>query len=72
MQCVVVVYSGYRWCWQHGVIRSDVDGLLCGLLDGFHFLLASRVVERADDDGLAEQDVFCGGHVCLRESQYDG
>ena len=40
-------------------------GVLGGLLDSFHFLLAAGVVEWTDDDGLSEEDVACGGEFGL-------
>ena len=45
---------------EHGVVGGDVRGVLGGLLDRLHLLLAAGVVEGADDDGLAEEDVAGG------------
>lgn len=50
---------------EHGVVRVDVGRVFGGLLDGFHFLFAGLLVEGADDDGLAEDDVAGVCHVCL-------
>ena len=38
------------WEREHGVVWVDVGGFSCGLLDSFHFFLATCVVDRADDD----------------------
>lgn len=39
----------------------DFGGVLGGLLDGYHFGFAAGMVKGADDDGLADGDVFCVG-----------
>lgn len=50
---------------EHGVVCVDVGGVFGSLFDGFHFLFARLLVEGADDDGLAEDDVAGVCHVCL-------
>jgi hypothetical protein len=44
--------------WQHRVLGIDVCCIFCSLLDGFHFGLATCVVEWADDDRLFENDIL--------------
>jgi hypothetical protein len=42
---------------QHGIVRSNVRGVFCGLLNSFHLFFAACVVEGTDDDWLAEKDI---------------
>lgn len=44
---------------QHGIVRSNVCGVFCCLLNGFHLFLAACVIEGTDDDWLAEKDIPC-------------
>lgn len=37
-----------------------MDCIACGLFDGFHFFFAASMVERADYNGLPDEDVSCG------------
>lgn len=57
--------SYYRREREHGVVGIDVDGFSGGLFNGFHFLLASCVVERTDYYWLSDYDVPRGCEVCL-------
>lgn len=50
---------------QHRVIRTDERGILSRLLDRLHLLLAAGMVERANDDVLAEQYILRCGQLCL-------
>lgn len=50
---------------EHRVVWGDVRSVAGGLLDGFDFLFAAGVVEGADDNGLAEEDIARGGELGL-------
>ena len=65
MQGVVIVHADDCRRGQHGVVCVDVSRILGRLLYGCHFLLAASVVERADYDWLAEENVFGRCHVSL-------
>ncbi len=57
MQSVIIIHLHNRGRRQHRVIRPYARRVFGGLFDGLHLLLAAGVVEGADDDGLAEEDV---------------
>jgi len=58
-QAVGIILLHNHSCRQHGIVGTDVGCILRGLCDGVHLVLAARMVERADDDRLPEEDVFC-------------
>ena len=66
VQSVVVIDFDDCWCGQHWVVRPDIGGVLRCLFYCFHLFFAAGMVERADDNRLAKEYVFCGGHVCLK------
>lgn len=59
MQRIIVIDPNDRRRRQHRVLRSYGRRVFRGLLDGFHLFFAACVVEGADYDGLAEEDVSC-------------
>jgi hypothetical protein len=59
-QAFRVICSDHLDWWQQRIVRADVCSIFGGLLNGFHFFLASGVVKGTDDDGLSEEDVSRG------------
>ena len=53
LQCLWIADSDDGGKRKHGVFRIDVSGFFGGLFDGFHFCLATSMVQRTDDDRLS-------------------
>jgi hypothetical protein len=53
LQCLWVMDPDDGGERKHGIVRIDGSGFFSSLFNGFHFFLASGVVEWTDDDRLS-------------------